>query len=95
MTTLAPANLNAQLKWLDAHIAIQRNTLAGRVARKCMHQHTMDEVLGNLQRVRASLEAARNLMQAQAGVMSPERLDAIAEARAHRRSFAEHVGGGR
>lgn len=52
--------LNAQLRWLDKHIAITANNNARLVHRRAMYPHTADEIIGGLKRIRASLEWQRD-----------------------------------
>lgn len=53
-------DLNAQLRWLDKHIAITSNNNAKLVHRRAMYPHTAEEILGGLQRVRKSLQRYRD-----------------------------------
>lgn len=52
--------LNAQLRWLDKHIAITANNNARLVHRRAMYPHTAAEIIGGLTRIRASLAWLRD-----------------------------------
>lgn len=93
--TLNPGSLNAQIRWLEKHIAIERNTCAQRVARKKMHSHTAAEIIDSLEGIRRSLLAARDMAVLATAPLQTDPLRA-AQARqtqAERKQFIEHTGG--
>lgn len=59
--------INARIKWLEKHIAIERRQCARRVQARAMHPHTADEVINGLTGIHQTLVAARDVAQAQQG----------------------------
>lgn len=64
-TTPSPGALNARIKWLEKHIAIERNNCARRIAIHKMHRHTADEIISSLEGIHTALVAYRDSLQAQ------------------------------
>lgn len=61
----SPGALNARIKWLEKHIAIERNNCARRIAIHKMHRHTADEIISSLEGIHTALVAYRDSLQAQ------------------------------
>ena len=59
-----PGMLNARIKWLEKHIAIERHNCARRVKLNKMHRHTADEIISSLEGIHTTLIAYRDSLQA-------------------------------